>query len=68
MASFNLRIPDELVTGKASTEAQVRSIRKYLYRLNDELAYLFSTIDLNNMTEETRNIILKGENNNGNQQ
>lgn len=68
MASFNLRIPDELVTGKASTEAQVRSMRKYLYRLNDELAYLFSTIDLNNMTEETRNIILKGENNNGNQQ
>ena len=46
MASFNLRIPDELVTGKASTEAQVRSMRKYLYRLNDELAYLFSTIDL----------------------
>lgn len=68
MASFNLRIPDELVTGKASTEAQVRSMRKYLYRLNDELAYLFSTIDLSNMTEETRNIILKGENNNGNQQ
>ena len=68
MASFNLRIPDELVTGKASTEAQVRSMRKYLYRLNDELAYLFSTIDLNNMTEVTRNIILKGENNNGNQQ
>lgn len=68
MASFNLRIPDELVTGKASTESQVRSMRKYLYRLNDELAYLFSTIDLNNMTEETRNIILKGENNNGNQQ
>lgn len=38
MASFNLRIPDELVTGKASTEAQVRSMRKYLYRLNDEFS------------------------------
>ena len=51
MTPLELRLPN-LTEGEP--EAQLRQLRSYLYQLQEQLQYVLSNLDTENMSEELR--------------